>query len=1807
MSNQGGLTANPLRTDFDFNWVYLVELLVCGILTLFFLFYFNRLFATLVSYGLRAWTWHQYRIYIDVQALQISLLGGRIFFKGLRYHGNNETILIHSGYVTWCYWYRNVKELDLELKHGPESKRTASNLHSNSQGDKAAEKEEAEELTNPKKLSYRLNITLSGAEWFIYNRSAAYDAIITGMLGNEIDAESVFKDGGGTETSKQPTRNTSSSEILEKRLSKDLHVDSNDAKFKNQTYDSLSSSESQTEKDGSDHQSSSGINKSFILRFLPLHIECSKAAVVLGNENTKSVLITKVEKASGEVDASRSSHLDQYKQLINFQFEHPVIQIKPNDDYKEDQTTTATRIKLGASEQPDSHGGHIQTKSFFHRQRIKTWYQLQRLVPYFRSSVESVSSSSNDRARESAHVGANGWQGLPRYLDEGEQDDKAKWSGIEYATVSTIVDSPEASMIFYWDVAGTVPSSNSISDSKSDPEIKNINGDVSPEWGINLSFKGGTINYGPWADRQRADLQKVFFPSLCKDAAPSKPLAPGQVRVPTEFKLYIEFEDEITLRIPIREESKNWKWMKKVDTVEGRQSDPKKSGRGRKRKADKLNSGPEIRPFGWLDIRVAANATVAYSMDMVPGQSGFSSKLELDLPNTEITTSVNHGILWKSMHNRIDCDLSSPLQWNGLRSWKFDIQSEKLELFLLREHIFLLTDLVDDWSSGPPPDYLTFSPFQYSINIQLNDFKLYLNVNDSNIINNPSDFDDNTFFNYFRLQVPPWNTQATFLKSTTVAQLKSVAINGDYQYCASTSPSNTDVLLLNIRGHSPTVQLYGFMIRYFLKIKDNYFGEDIHFKTLEEYQEVLRTKRDGQLENSNHQPHKKSNDLDVILSISADEPNIILPSNLYSAKRHTCIEIAKLTADVRFTNYYMELEALFSTLAFSQSVEDEENTTPIGTTSNTQLFINGLTISGNRLFGLPPMEPTYVCNWDFDVGSITGEATASFFHGLLLGARCFAFSFDDDENALPPISETILHDVTFLRTSISSIKIWLHVEESTFMLSTGNIILTFNDWAGSHYSKKLLLQVPNLHLGCVDAESASRHRTRTQDSVETHAFVKSSVSFTMIIRNPAFAKDRFLQQEHIRRHDQRTHRADFLLHPYISQQTTSDMVDEPTMRVPPLPLPLRRQYTPSNSIRTTTSSSSHHNPRSLRHKNSFISSTSSRKSDRSIIRPHHPIELRKPLDTVSRSRHLHTSASSDRPLLRNLSTSTGRRSSFYSTVGESKASHPSMVTFSSPYIAPYFPLEAIEPEMIDLPPLPQDTGIELNSNINNITLGDIRQDPVNENIPHSSLIIELPDGISAFFIPKAVSAVASLLKSIQPVDPTDILDDLQMGAMSDVFAKNRQKKMSRRVVDLNIRSPGISLRFLNPSVLIDSSSSDQIMIDQYDLSISGLGVTTRSELMPSEPGKEDTERKSSTIHVILSSTSLAAKERLDNTNDPHAAIKCSVKDVVFWVATGEKALADITFKSIEATAISRKVEYLASLLHRTNMLASGVDDLFSSLSAEERRRVQLFTYIVATAGQQAADPLFLTRPSYVLRSASDHLRTSDSWKVVTRLHHMYDNLDPSTQQDIAMRCLRNPESIPEDAQQRVINGFDQWRSWDLNNLEACLIMAKIYGVKDRESANWESLKPLRISLRTKLLRVVLDPGPKQNEISLSDVTLSLDIKSTIPNHTIKHHESPLNCQSTVLEIFSLDMSIKFNWELYELAQDLLNLYSQQSPEPEYSGGRNITETRIAVMKPKKTLQVVIGTENGTIIFDTINVRAVSTSQGLKASFVMENV
>ena len=105
------------------------------------------------------------------------------------------------------------------------------------------------------------------------------------------------------------------------------------------------------------------------------------------------------------------------------------------------------------------------------------------------------------------------WRGLPRYRAAlgalYEDDTDGGMEQHQYAKASTLYDGGESiDFTYYADVAGYVPDRDGESEKRkalhSGLEQPNIgNGDLAPEWGIDLRLDGGTITYGPWADRQR--------------------------------------------------------------------------------------------------------------------------------------------------------------------------------------------------------------------------------------------------------------------------------------------------------------------------------------------------------------------------------------------------------------------------------------------------------------------------------------------------------------------------------------------------------------------------------------------------------------------------------------------------------------------------------------------------------------------------------------------------------------------------------------------------------------------------------------------------------------------------------------------------------------------------------------------------------------------------------------------------------------------------------------------------------------------------------------------------------------------------------------------------------------------------------------------------------------------------------------------------------------------------------------------------------------------------------------------------------
>ncbi|CAK7266785.1 Macrophage colony-stimulating factor 1 receptor [Sporothrix epigloea] len=1935
--------ANGARFSVEF----LAYMVTATLLALFFLLYFNRLFASLVSWALRTWTLHRYGVYIDIQAVQISLLGGRIFFVGFRYHGTNETILIQHGHITWAYWLRRVRHIDLGRRRagkGLHAEDTASN-------DKVHRKSSS-------KTPCRLSVTLAGLEWFVYNRSAAYDSILTSLTDScndsEDDLPAKYEAIGDSEDRQQKLRRRrAKNESTQNRKSGGLSGGGDDpiaekvAVFaeamrggdKTESGHGARSPSSSADGDCSDNtrRPSASVSESdslpAFLQLLPIHFTCDRAAVVMGNENTSGILIIKAQVLSGEVDAKRVDTPDPYRQIFRLHYQKPVVEIRENDDYCEDQSSRAVREKQVAQDTTPP-----PPRSLFRHYRRTAYSQLRNLLPYFRRSVESFTSvDPRDQpiSATSAHMkGSLQWQGLSRYLDGPDGNEKTRWTGTEYGMLNPILESPEAFLTMYWDSVGKVTASALSGLGNDSLRQPNINGnEAAPAWGIALSIRGGSVNYGPWADRKRAELQRVFFPGLSKDAKPARILPVGALRRPTQFKVYVELDEEVTLRVPVREASKNWRFKGEGTGTNFQSGRDKRKNRSRYKKSEPAPSAPGQRPYGWLDIKISSNATIAYCMDMVASATGFNTALTLDLPRVEISSSVNQQTLWRSGALRMSCDLSTPLQWNSLRQWHFHIASKDLELYLLRDHVYLLTDLIDDWGTGPPADYLVFTPFRYHVHLSFSNFKVFLNVNDANIINNPTSFDDNTFIilssellkasvtiplDQFRplsnaipfsvqtdsvnvqLHVPPWNTQAMFVQDKTIGHLKNLLVEGRYHYYTATSPANTDTLLLNVSGKKPTFKAYGFIVRYFMKIKDNYFGDDVHFTTLEEYQDNLRLKEaDPDAEQASRPPRKASNDFDVILSVHAEDPKILLPAYIYSASRHIQIDAASLAADLRFTNYYMDLDLVLAPLSLSLGAEKGDNGDKdvldgsSDITLNTQLFIDGLHVFGNRLFGLPPTEPTYQCNWDLSIGAITGECTADFLTALVSGGKAFGFTLDNDENALIPYHSIVMYDITFLRVNIKSVSIWLHVKEAAFLLALREgLDLNYNDWARQHYSKRADIAIPDLQVSCVDAESALRHSSRPSLAVRADAFLKTSLSIAVVGRRFDFTNQRSLQQELVRREDQRTNRAAMLILPrFLDRSFIPEPDIPPAQPVPPVPIPVtvkdieqdRNSITSRGSYRSIRRS-----PRRQRSQRSFLtvaSTASQSSSSRGSVfrsdsgRPHQsrqsrdlqPEPLDKPLDSPG-----NLAASHRRNSLISRRSTDSNCTNEHDTPHRIKTVSHNTMNFSSKFFAPYFPLKDVKPDLAEAaiqherdvyfggmdagnaPGLGEDFSSSIDGQTSTaFGLEDVDPDILGEDMQQSSTLIRVHNDVSVFLNPASTKHIAALIAALLPREPDDILDAAQISAIEGIVEAKRQREMSGRVQEISLQLPRAKFRFLNASFVLPGLSEDTASVsceeqDQYDAQVSNLTFMMRDRTTWHDAMQPEESQMYRSFQLRLGGIEVSASERLTDVAVPQAAFVASIENVLVSLGTKDLAYMDVDIGAVEAQLSSENIEYIASLIHRTGVLASDLADAFTAtLSYNNQIRPHLAQRLVA-AGVGITDPGFLVRPSAVLRSANEHLRTFDSWKLAMRLRQIWFLMSPGPREELLRECRGHAPLLPVIASplssdvvaargstvRDVMIKLEHWRGWDLGDLRRSLFLQELFSSLKtdlrRKLAESRPAAAFLSVVRAGKMQLLLDPGPKQNEIKYIDLTVRFENGAAVSSSLPLPQPSSARTSSTegepisILNVFCSESSLRLNWEICELAQDVIRLYKRrmidQAAADEKVGTQNTNDKANLRSDAKKamshnktlhppapigrlrTLHIVFAMDRGSLVLETLNLNVRVTSEYTRSSLVLRH-
>ncbi|KLO15399.1 hypothetical protein SCHPADRAFT_995885 [Schizopora paradoxa] len=1028
--------------------VLLVACVLVALAAVLYIFFWNKLFALILSFVIRLVCWTRSGIWIEFGSVHLSLLAGRILLKNVRYHSSNQTFRIVKCQFSWRYWIRTVaEEEDL------------------------VEAESAGKGSN-KPHECRIHISMEGFEWFMYNKTAATDAILEHLVSSDPEARRL-----GTAKSRESTFVDMNRPSIEEELVPGGMVvqEPEMPKFLQRIFAWFRRQMPDLD----------------VKNLLPISFDATKGAILLGNHTTENLLLAQFASASGTYGIVQSrSKLDLYKQSLRMSFQDPLLSFVENADFWGSMNEIGTDVHdCIVKENARYPKGSILSLSVQIFTRL--WRRARLRFPFF-----------NNRHRRYAHPEKDGKKKRKAPKEE-ECHVGADFSKLEYGVERNILEAPQLDLVYYADFAGPVPNGSQIYEAEGLENMDIGNGGLPPEWGIELVTYSASIHYGPWADRQRVQLQRVFFPPTFQNHEPLLHLRPGDQRMCTCLKIFVEFRETTILHVPFREASKDWQWDGKADYVR--------------------NS--KLREPASMQFRAGDASTLKYLVPMVATTEGYTAEMELILDKVAVSSSLNDMVILDADSYKLSSRLPSPLCWDEERTWDFNMVFNDTSGSIIRDQINMFTDLGKDWSSGPPNDFNTFVPTVYGLSVSFQGgFDIDLFANDHNVIDRPSDKPDNTIFtlqgetlrtvvlipsNRFRpldnvmsfqveapdiavdLTLPKWNTH-TFCppkQLSETARLSSLLVNASFRYHSEVHAELVDELTLDIKCEAPRVKLLGWVVRHFMVLRENYFGSFTQYTITREYLAKLASAAPPGDPFEMKYRKGKNNAFQVQLSAHVSDGVMCVPAGLpgfekctgtnkdepddFGPGSSTLLFVPELLVQLRSNDVGMEMSLTCDPISFScvkiHTDSDIFLKSDHFIKSSRQLCISGLEISANRLFGPPPRNLTYACVWEINVGEIKGLLSAADGFLFLRSFQSFMRGFNDYFNA-PGLDFTATddRDVTFLKVTLAKTEIsWRADESSLRLLIPKGLCFDFSSLAGSYYRSATNVWVPEFSVRCL--------------------------------------------------------------------------------------------------------------------------------------------------------------------------------------------------------------------------------------------------------------------------------------------------------------------------------------------------------------------------------------------------------------------------------------------------------------------------------------------------------------------------------------------------------------------------------------------------------------------------------------------------------------------------------------------------------------------------------------------------------------------
>ena len=244
----------------------------------------------------------------------------------------------------------------------------------------------------------------------------------------------------------------------------------------------------------------------------------------------------------------------------------------------------------------------------------------------------------------------------PKYVGLRAHDEAPRYMGDGFVVLA----SNTVHLYYYMDQAGRVPETQEMLCLPSGEMVRSnifvttvLHCHVqveppSPVWGLDIQCgKGTDFSYGPWADRQREQLYKFFFPPDYQPITVSRPAQPGDLRVAKKFDIKLNTSNDAT-----------------IDILFSKQKETR---------AIHMN----ISPGSFFDMSIPW---------LVESEEGYTSKLNGTLMNPEATTSLAYRDFIQCETLEFQIDMMYPKHWNDYQEWLFTFTVSKATVNFIFAH-----------------------------------------------------------------------------------------------------------------------------------------------------------------------------------------------------------------------------------------------------------------------------------------------------------------------------------------------------------------------------------------------------------------------------------------------------------------------------------------------------------------------------------------------------------------------------------------------------------------------------------------------------------------------------------------------------------------------------------------------------------------------------------------------------------------------------------------------------------------------------------------------------------------------------------------------------------------------------------------------------------------------------------------------------------------------------------------------------------------------------------------------------------------